>query len=85
MKQRIDFRNTGQDYSAWNDALTWCKQNGYSAGPMQVGSPVGIAKGDADIAKWRNLTRHDREQLDGVIIGCFKTGTVTIQFDKWDQ
>ena len=82
MKTRIDFPNTGSDFSGWIAAKAWCTENGYSYGYLQGDSPVGIALGDVEIPKWRHITRSDREQLDGVIVGDFLKGTVTIELGK---
>lgn len=73
------FQNTGESFSGWQAALDWCRENGYSYGPMQAGSPTGIAKGEVSIAKWRNIPSEDYHLLSGTIEGDFRDGTVTVK------
>lgn len=68
------------DFEAYTEATKKLKEMGVSHGSMQRGAPIGLAYGDADISKWRNLGG-DVVQLDGVMIadeGSFRNGTVTI-------
>lgn len=41
------------------------KAAGFSVGSRQRGAPSGILLGDYRIAKWRNLSTDEREQLHG--------------------
>lgn len=74
------------DFGAYYAAEEWLKENGYSYGSMQRDSPVGIAKGDCYISKWRNLG-NDTCFLDGVIAeGNKRESDVTvIIFDADDK
>lgn len=74
----IDFPNNGDTFSGFDDALKWCKDNGYSVGSMCSSQPIGIIKGNVHIAKWKNLSSSDIMQLDGIIDGDYRNGTVTI-------
>lgn len=68
------------DFAAYDQAMKKLKELGVSAGSMQRGAPIGLAYGDADISKWRNLGE-DVKELDGVLIaddGSFRSGCVTI-------
>lgn len=65
-------------FHAYNAAEEWLAERGYSVGRMCSPSPTGVAKGDFDIQKWKNLDRDDKKQLDGVIVGDFRNGPVTI-------
>lgn len=66
------------DFVAYTEAEQWCIQNGYSVGSMQAGSPVGIKKGDCRIAKWRNLSQDEINNLDGIIAGSFRYGPIIV-------
>lgn len=70
--------NASGDFVAYTEAEQWCIQNGYSVGTMQAGSPVGIKRGDFRIAKWRNLSQEDINNLDGTITGSFRYGPITV-------
>jgi hypothetical protein len=69
----LHFPNDGEDFSAMRAVERWCERNGYSIGRTQRGSPIGVLKGDYDIQKWRNLSKQQRADLDGVI--TWKDGT----------
>ncbi len=70
MANVMTFKNTGEDFSGYNAAEKWLRDNGYSCGPMQAGSPTGFAKGDVAISKWRNIRAHEFHLLDGRIEAC---------------
>ncbi len=75
----IEFNQTG-DFSAVNAARKWLQDHGYSYGSMCMDMPIGILKGSWCIAKWRNLTPKERNQLDGKLISLdFRNGPVIIQ------
>ena len=40
--------------------------------------PVAVLKGDWLIAKWKNLTKKEIAQLDGMVDGNFRDGPVTV-------
>lgn len=68
----------GEDFSAINEATEFLRKHGYSVGSMQRGAPIGVAKGDCDISKWRNLGS-DVTQLDGVLVAdSFREGGVKL-------
>jgi hypothetical protein len=68
----------GNDFEAFYAAEKWAKENGYSVGSIERDAPIGLAKGDCYISKWRNLGE-DRERLDGVIArGDKRTSDVTV-------
>ena len=59
------------------------KEMGYTVGSMCVSDPIGFADGDeySYIAKWHNLSREDRNLLDGVMISDgWREGSVDIIF-----
>lgn len=67
------------DFAAKRAAIEWLHDGGYSVGSSCVGSPCGIMRGDVLIAKWRNLTPHERETLDGQMTGDMRNGPVTVE------
>lgn len=74
----LTFEATGEDFGAMAEAEAYLKRTGYSVGSMQSGAPIGLAKGDAFISKWRNLG-DDVKMLDGVLISDnFREDGVTI-------
>ena len=77
MKKTFKVDGTFRSYYA---ATAWLSENGYSYGSMCMDMPIGIVKGDAIIAKWRNLTKSDIKTLDGRITSNdFREGEVTIE------
>jgi hypothetical protein len=80
----IEFKNTGEEFSAFYAAEQWCYDNGYSYGSMCGSEPIGLLKGDHDIAKWRNLTDKQRKALDGTmtVTGRFRYNDVIITLKK---
>lgn len=69
-------------FEAHSAACKFLAENGYSVGSMQRGAPIGVAKGDADISKWRNLGEDVRD-LDGVMVSDdFREGSVTVYLSE---
>ena len=77
------FTNEGT-FKAYYAATKWLKEEGYSYGSMANVNPIGIMKGDWDIAKWYNLSTTDKELLDGTITGDMREGPVTITIELKD-
>ena len=77
--------NVEGDFKSFYAAEAWLRENGYSTGSMQRDSPIGVAKGECCISKWRNLG-DDMKLLDGIIAeGDKRNGEVTvIIFDSVD-
>jgi hypothetical protein len=75
----------GEDFDAFYAAEKWLRENGYSIGSMEREKPIGIAKGDCYISKWRNLGE-DKARLDGVIASGDKRNSdiTVIIFDDAD-
>lgn len=61
------FENTGHDHSGLDAARAWLRDHGFSYGSLQGPAPVGILRGEYEIAKWRNLTARERRELHGTI------------------
>ncbi len=78
----ITFDKVGT-FSALYAAQAWLRENGYSFGSLCVGMPIGILKGTWSIAKWRNLTGKEREQLDGQLTSDdFREGPVVLRLKE---
>lgn len=81
--QVMDFQ-CGDDFEGYNKAVEFLKKNGISYGSMQRSCPIGVAIGDFDISKWRNLGE-DVKELDGLMIatnGSFRTGNVLLYLSR---
>jgi hypothetical protein len=78
---KITFDQTG-DFAAYNAACRWCNENGISYGSMQGPDPIGLLRGNYAIAKWRNLSTKEREQLDGTITGDKRNGPVYLELKE---
>ena len=75
----ITFDQIG-DFTAVGAARDWLSEHGYSYGSMCMDMPIGILKGEWSIAKWRNLTGKEREQLDGQLTSKdFREGPVVLR------
>jgi hypothetical protein len=85
MRKILTFFGT-KDFDALNSAQGWCRANGYSVGSLQAHAPIGIMRGTGlEIAKWRNLSSTDREQLDGYITATdveYRSGPVCVVIEK---
>lgn len=71
----------GDDFSAYNAATEWVRQQGLSCGSMQRGAPTLIYYGDCDVAKFRNISAQERKAAIGKIEGVagrFRGGPVTV-------
>lgn len=77
--QIITFTQEGT-FQAYYEACKWCEENAYSHGSMQMDAPIGILKGNFRIAKWHNLNKVEREQLDGTIscVASFREAPIHI-------
>ncbi len=75
---QIQFNNEGT-FEALYAAEAWCKEHGLSYGQSCATGPTGLLFGKYDwIAKWRNLTQQERNELHGTMSGDFREGPVTI-------
>ena len=75
--------NEQGDFAALNAAQAWLKEQGYSYGSWARGLPCGILKGDALIAKWRNMTAREISQLDGQMYGDGRNGPIKVVLTKY--
>jgi hypothetical protein len=87
MKKKVIAKETIEacgTFGAFGKAEEYLKKKGYVIGTMCRDLPVGFAKASvcSDIAKWRNLSEDDIEELDGCIIPHpgFREGGCTIEF-----
>ena len=75
---RVTFNQTGL-WQANNAATQWCKDHGISVGQSSATGPTGLMFGDWSwIAKWRNLTYKERQELHGTMGGDFREGPVVV-------
>ena len=66
---KLTFHKSG-DYGAIDAAERWCREHNVSVGRHQAGAARGLLFGkDYEIQKWRNLSKAERDQLDGVLLG----------------
>mgnify|MGYP001618217393 FL=1 len=75
----------GDSFSAYHAAESWCREQGYSVGPMQRGAPTLVFYGDCDVAKFRNISAQERKAAIGKIEGVsgrFRDGPVTVTFKQ---
>jgi len=70
--------SSDKTFVAFHEAETYCKDLGFSVGRMCCPEPIGVKRGDWDIAKWRNLSTGDRQAMDGAIVGDMRDGPVTV-------
>ena len=72
-------------FEALHAAQRWLRERGYSYGSTCACCPVGVLHGDYLIAKWRNLTRQERAELDGALDGDFREGPLTLRLKRPPQ
>jgi hypothetical protein len=68
-----------EDFESQHAAEKWCRDNGISYGSTCAMAPQALLFGDYDIAKWRNLTAKERNQVHGVIEDSRREGPVTVK------
>jgi hypothetical protein len=73
----VKFENKGT-FEAYYAACNWCNENGYSYGSMCGSEPIALWMGERSISKWKNLSTKERATCDGVMMGEFREGAVTI-------
>jgi hypothetical protein len=73
----IEFSDEGP-FAALNAARAYLQEEGYSVGSPCNTDPIGVKRGQWDIAKWRNLSSRDKALLDGRLEGNFRNGPVTL-------
>ncbi|MDE8343242.1 MAG: hypothetical protein POG24_05420 [Acidocella sp.] len=73
---KVTFHKNG-DFGALDAVEAWCRARNISIGRHQAGAPRGLLFGaDYDIAKWRNLSQAERDQLEGIVTGGRGTDVV---------
>jgi len=78
------FRFTGAiRWEARRRAEAWCRQRGFSYGPMVRGQPSGLMRGDWTVPSWGGLSDDEKQRLDGAITSSsFEMGPVLIRIRK---
>lgn len=81
IEHAVEFPASGT-FEAFYAAEEYLKQLDYSVGSMCSGEPIGFKHGNLHIAKWYNLSKEEKAQLDGVMIPepDFREGGVVIIF-----
>lgn len=75
---RIEFNEVGT-FQALRAAEAWCNEHGISVGQSCATGPTALLFGTYDwIAKWRNLTPQERDEVHGTMDGNFREGPVVI-------
>ena len=77
IKYELKFFKEGT-FESYYEAIGWCNENGYSCGVLCRHLPIALKKGDFNIAKWKNLTKSEKQDIDGVMLGDFREGEVSI-------
>jgi hypothetical protein len=77
----IEFDAAG-DFEALGMAQAYLAARDFSFGPQQVGAPIGVMHNADPIAKWRNLSAEEQNDLHGIITGDFRRGPVTISIRR---
>lgn len=68
------------DFEAMTEMEHFLRTAGFSIGTNQRGDPRGIMFGlQYDIQKWRNLSKRDRDMLDGIATGNQREGPITVR------
>jgi len=78
---QIEFNQKGT-FEAFYAAEQWCRDNGISSGSSCAMCPTCLMRGDYVVAKWRNLTKEEREQCHGTMAGDFREGPVFINMKE---
>lgn len=69
-------------FQALYAAHKWLEDNGYSYGSTCRDAPIGVMKGDYIVAKWRNLSRNEVAELDGVLFGNPRNGPLELKLKE---
>lgn len=80
----VDF-NSELAFRAYTKACEFARSLGMSVGSLQSSAPTALIRGDVLVAKWRDLSRDERAQLDGVIVGDKRNGPVTVHYRSQNQ
>ena len=77
--QKMQFDGVGKPRNAHAEAEKWLKTNGYSFGPQCGSKPIGVAKGDFWITKWKNIPHQSRKELDGLLFSSNGSATLYLR------
>lgn len=80
----LDF-NSELAFGAYTKACEFARSIGMSVGALQASGPTALVRGDALVAKWRNLSSDERARIDGVIVGDKRNGPVTVHYRSENQ
>lgn len=71
------FSNIGA-FAASLAAEQYLRERGFSIGFTEGNAPRGVRFGDCTIAKWRNLSERDKQNMHGAMSGNPRNGPVTV-------
>ncbi len=81
VKEKKEFKVEGT-FESMYAAERWLKENGYDYGSSCRTMPTAVMKGDYysyDLPhKWKNFTNKERNNVDGVITGDMREGSVFV-------
>ena len=72
-----DWQESG-DFAAYDAAVRFLEGAGFSVGSMARDEPIGLMFGDYGIAKYRNLSRAERDELHGELRGHKRQGPIRV-------
>lgn len=67
-----------REWAALHAAEQWCRDHGISVGEPQGSAPRGLMLRNCVIGRWEDLSREDREELDGTMTGDLRHGPLVI-------
>jgi len=70
------------DFAALYAAQAWCREHGVSYGSTDRTRTIGLLVGEYCIAKWHNLTRKERREVDGTITGDARNGPLHLRINR---
>jgi len=77
-------RGPNTEFGALYEAQEYLQSRQYIVGSLDGDNPIGFSNqmlGWSSMAKWRNLSKEDKDKLDGVLVSeCFRTKDVKIIF-----
>jgi len=81
IEHAVEFPANGT-FMSYYEAERHLKDLGYSVGSMCRNEPIGFKHGELYVAKWYNLSKEDKENLDGVMLPepDFREGSSIILF-----
>lgn len=82
VKSKKTFSSEPTEFGAWNTAIAWLKQNGYSCGKLDYPGPTAFVVGAYTLPqKWSDLSADQRATVAGILTSRDpKRGDVNVYF-----